>query len=102
MERIYGRSFAIRVGVAYGEAVFGLLGAEGNSRETAIGDVVNVASRLESANKETGTSMLVSDAVFEDCTEEFEFGRSFDLDLRGKVGRVTAHEVVRTRSNDGA
>lgn len=63
VEQIYGRTFAVRVGVDYGEAIFGLVGAEQNARETAIGDVVNVASRLQTANKETGTEMLVSDAI---------------------------------------
>ncbi len=38
--------------------------------------------------------MLVSDSVFQACSADVEFGRSFDLDLRGKVGMVTAHEVL--------
>ena len=97
VERIYGTTFAVRVGVDFGEAVFGLLGAENSARETAIGDVVNVASRLEGANKEVGTDMLVSEAVFQACSGEFSFGRTFELDLRGKVGRVTAHEVLGAR-----
>ncbi len=94
VERFYGRAFKVRVGVDYGEVVFGLVGAEGSARETAIGDVVNVASRLQAANKEVGTEMLVSDAVFAGCRAHIDFGRSFDLDLRGKVGRVRAHEVL--------
>jgi len=93
-ERIYGKSFGVRVGVDFGEVVFGLLGAESTARETAIGDAVNVASRLQAANKETGTEMLVSQAVLERCPESANFGRSFDLDLRGKVGRVASHEVL--------
>lgn len=92
--RIYGKQFRVRVGVDFGQVVFGQIGAERSARETAIGDVVNVASRLEGANKEVGTEMLVSDSVWRGCTAEFDFGRSFDLDLRGKVGRVTAHEVL--------
>jgi adenylate cyclase len=94
VERIYGRQFKIRIGVDFGEVVFGLLGAEGTARETAIGDVVNVASRLQAANKEVGTEMLVSSSVFNGCSAQIDFGRSFDLDLRGKVGRVRAHEVL--------
>ena len=76
--------------------MFGQLGAEDSARETAIGDVVNVASRLQNANKELGTAMLVSASVAEGCRDEVVFGRSFELDLRGKVGRVTAHEVLGT------
>lgn len=99
VERIYGKTFAVRVGVDYGEVVFGLLGAEGTARETAIGDAVNVASRLQGANKDVGTEMLVSQAVFRGCADDVNFGRSFELDLRGKVGRVTAHEVLGLGSN---
>lgn len=98
VERIYGRNFHVRVGIDYGDVVFGLVGAEGNARETAIGDVVNVASRLQAVNKDVGTTMLVSDAVFEGCRNDIEFGRSFDLDLRGKLGRVRAHEVRSVRA----
>ena len=98
VQRIYGMNFRVRVGIDYGEVVFGLVGAETTARETAIGDVVNVASRLQAANKDVGTDMLVSDAVFDGCRDDIDFGRSFDLDLRGKVGRVRAHEVRSVRT----
>ncbi len=98
--RIYGKPFRVRVGVDFGQVVFGEIGAERTARETAIGDVVNVASRLQDANKQVGTDMLVSASVRQGCTKEVEFGRSFELDLRGKVGRVTAHEVLRMRGDD--
>ena len=101
VERIYGMSFKVRVGVDYGQVVFGLMGAESSARETAIGDTVNVASRLETANKETGTNMLVSDIVYKDCASDVDFGRSFDLDLRGKTGLVAAHEVIGLKNEDG-
>jgi len=63
VERHYNKSFRVSVGVPYREAAFGLLGAEDTARETAIADVVDVASRLETANKEVGTNTLVSEAV---------------------------------------
>jgi class 3 adenylate cyclase len=102
VERIYGKTFKVRVGIDFGEAVFGLLGAEGSARETAVGDVVNVASRLQNANKDVGTNMLVSEAVFATCADHIHFGRDFVLDVRGKVGRVTAHEVLGLRQQPGA
>jgi adenylate cyclase len=94
VERIYGRTFAVRIGIDFGEVVFGLLGADDTARETAIGDPVNVAARLQGANKEVGTTMLASEAAFSGCAGDVQFGRSFDLDLRGKLGRVRAHEVL--------
>ena len=82
------------MGIDYGEVVFGLMGAESSARETVIGDTVNVASRLEAANKDTGTQLLVTDAVYQATRNGIAYGRRFDLDLRGKTGRVVGHEVV--------
>lgn len=98
VERIYGMSFGVRVGVDFGEVVFGLMGAGSSARETVIGDSVNVASRLESANKETGTDMLVSEAVYQLTSDDVTFGQRHELELRGKTGRVVAHEVLGTRT----
>lgn len=93
IESIYRLSFRVRVGIDFGEVVFGLMGAESSARETVIGDTVNVASRLEAANKETGTDILVTDAVYQRTLSDVDFGRRFELDLRGKAGQVIAHEV---------
>jgi adenylate cyclase len=52
-----------RVGVHRGEAVVGNFGGEGRMQYTALGDSMNTAARLEAANKQLGTSLLVSSAV---------------------------------------
>lgn len=55
---------------------------------------MNVASRFESANKELGTDILVSDAVYQLTQSSVTFGPLHELDLRGKVGMVGAYEVI--------
>ncbi len=50
-----------RVGLHRGEAVVGNFGGEGRIQYTALGDAMNTAARLESANKQLKTTMLVSD-----------------------------------------
>jgi adenylate cyclase len=91
---IYGHAFRVRVGIGLGEVIFGLMGGETSARETVIGDVVNTASRLESANKTTGTNMLVTQEVMSQTVNRVEYGRRFDLDLPGKDGHVVSYEVV--------
>jgi class 3 adenylate cyclase len=94
VERIYSMNFGVRVGIDFGEVVFGVMGAGDSARETVIGDTVNVASRLETANKELGTTMLVSNAIYELTRGSVTFGARHELDVRGKVGMVVAHEVM--------
>lgn len=49
-----------RVGLHFGEAIVGNFGGEGRMQYTALGDSMNVAARLEAANKQLQTAVLVS------------------------------------------
>ncbi|MBN1943436.1 MAG: adenylate/guanylate cyclase domain-containing protein [Phycisphaerae bacterium] len=54
---------SVRIGVTTGEAMVGNCGSSQRMDYTAIGDCVNLAARLEAANKYFGTSILVTEAT---------------------------------------
>ena len=97
MASMYGLDFDIRIGLHHGEALLGSVGTLGHERLTAIGDVVNVASRVEGANKEAGTRLLISEALYrlvEDKVEVLDFVRTR---LRGTGERITLYEIDRLK-----
>ena len=74
---------ATRIGVHTGQAFVGNIGGRARFEFTGIGDAVNIAARLEAANKELGTRICVSDATASNCVE-IEFRSLGDVALKGK------------------
>ena len=90
---MYEADFDIRIGLHYGEAVIGSLGSIGHERLTAIGDVVNLASRIEAANKEAGSRLLISEALHEQVEESVQVADFVRVRLRGTNDRITLYEI---------
>ena len=82
-----------RVGLHRGEAVVGNFGGEGRIQYTALGDAMNTAARLESANKALKTTMLVSDEAKRESTLDY-FRPMGRIVLSGRATPVMVWEPV--------
>jgi adenylate cyclase len=92
LEELYGRAFVLNVGMHAGPAIVGMLWGSPPTL-TAIGGTVNLAARVEQANKELGTRFLTTEETTTELRERVEFGRCFRRSLAG-VGERTLVEIL--------
>ena len=99
LESLHMRRLDIGIGIHIGEVVMGTIGASISQRRMVIGDAVNFASRIEEANKQTGTRLLISEDKYEQVKRHISVGQRPRIEIRGKSGEHTLYEV--TGMNEG-
>lgn len=86
--------FRTRFGIHTGTAVVGSVGATDRLQYTAMGDTINVASRLEGLNKNYGTSILASEAVVRKCSDRMSFRALGVAAAKGRHEKLSVYEVT--------
>ncbi len=100
VRRLWGeQGLRIGVGVHTGEVVVGAIGSKRRLDFTAIGDVVNVAARIESENKAQGTEILISKATHDEIPPRLaaELGcakEPREVKVKGKEEPLLVYPVV--------
>jgi len=88
----------IGVGLSTGVASVGNMGSTLRYGYTALGDTVNLSSRIEGLNREYGTHILLSDTTYAAVDDPFLIFRELDLiRVKGKLKPVTLYELVAAR-----
>ena len=83
-----------RIGIATGNALVGNVGTKARMNYTAMGDVVNLAARLEAQNKTYGTDILVSESTYA-AAKSRVVGRPLDVvAVKGKAQCVRVYGLL--------
>ncbi|MCR9141090.1 MAG: 2Fe-2S iron-sulfur cluster-binding protein [bacterium] len=102
MREHFDHEFRMGIGIHYGEAIVGEVGHPRSMQFSALGDTVNMASRVESACKRAQAEFLISEATREHAPDLFRFGRRFSIQLKGKAGRHILSEVLGPAATPGS
>ena len=84
----------LRIGIATGETLVGSIGSEYMMSFTVMGDTVNLASRLETANKAYGSRCLISEATANMCAADFELREIDRVVVVGLSQPQTVYDVM--------
>lgn len=85
---------AMRIGIGAGPVFVGDYGSENKLDYTCMGDTVNLASRLEGANKVFGTTIMVNGAAHDAVGGDFAFRPLGALQVKGQTVAVRVYELL--------
>ncbi len=86
--------FETRFGLHRCTASVGHFGAPDRLNYTAIGDGINLASRLEGLNKYYGTHIIASESIYAAAREVFEFRLLDRVAVKGKTEGIVVYELL--------
>lgn len=96
--REYGVEIHVRMGINSGIVTAGNMGSEKKFQYTVIGDVVNLASRLEPANKDFGTKIIIGESTYRMAKDHIVVRPLGKILVVGKEEIVSIYELVGAKS----
>lgn len=90
----------VKIGINTGEALLGLAGAEKIMNYTAMGDAVNIASRLESNCSNLKRDILISDSTYQEAKDKIVVLDVGKISVKGRNEQIEVYEPIGLADDD--
>jgi class 3 adenylate cyclase/tetratricopeptide (TPR) repeat protein len=98
VEKEYGVELKLRIGINSGPVLVGPVGSDQHTEYLAIGDTVNLASRLENASRPGG--ILISENTYSLARDYFDFEPIGEIGIKGRDEPMEAYRLVQVKATE--
>ncbi|MEK7989648.1 MAG: BLUF domain-containing protein [Thiotrichaceae bacterium] len=88
-----GKLLYTGIGLAYGEVIEGNMGSQIKMDYTLVGDTVNVASRMEALTRQFPHTLILTEAVKQQCSEQWDFIELGKYSVKGKQEKINIYSI---------
>ena len=93
LDENFNLKFDFRAGIHFGSVIVGPFDTGVMQKLAVIGDNVNYTSRIETANRELGTKLLLSEEAYNEVKNEYPNFNVFTTCIKGKTGQYNLYEI---------
>jgi len=90
----FGEELKVGIGIHFGELLAGRIGHAKSPQLTVVGDVVNMAQRVQETSKKTSSPLVISDVVYWELGATVVKAKPFKTQLKGKTGSHRLYQVT--------
>jgi len=91
--KVLNREFKVGIGIAYGEVIAGVVGSSQHREYTVLGEIVNIAARIEGLTKKTDADIIVNEELYRLLKDSFKMELILEKHIKGYKDKFNFYKI---------